>query len=884
MSGAATHLPASHNGRPLSRLSTTGRVWLFSAVLTLVGGGLLAVVIALLPQPVSDAVRIPWWALAILFYLAEAIVVHLQFRGEAHTFSLSEIPLVLGLFFVAPAEFVLANLVGGGLALAINRRQPPIKLFFNLSQFLLVATVAVVVFHAAQAQIFGPDPAHWLAALLATTTANIVGICVVASVIAVVEGRWQLEQLPQVAKFGLLVGFTNTCLALIAVTLFVRDPISLWLLALPAALLYAAYRAYASERQKHASLEFLYQATRILAGSRELDKAVSNLLSHAQRVFRAETAEMAFFAADGSAHGVRTEFAGRDGAGVAVERFSLTADDPLRRRALTESRPFLYTADGVAKPVVRGLRNAMVAPLRGESRDLGMILVANRLGDVGGFGAEDMRLFETLANQTATALENGQLGESLRHLAELKEKLQHQAYHDPLTGIGNRTLLMEELEGALAGGSGDGWPAVLFLDLDDFKAVNDSLGHAAGDELLKAVARRVRSALRPGDLAVRLGGDEFAVLLRGGPDRVQAERVAERVLARLDEPISAAGREIACHASIGVALGDEGITAEELVRDADVAMYSAKAAGKGRLAVFEPGMREAVVARQALKADLQGALERNEFVLQYQPIASLAAGAESGQLIGLEALIRWQHPARGVIAAVDFVSIAEEAGLMPEVGEWVLRQACRQARGWNRQRAGRPLSVHVNISARQLRQPRFAEMVADVLAESGLEPALLVLEITESLLMTDPRANVALLHALKQLGVRLAIDDFGSGWSTLAMLRDFPVDVLKMAKAFLEGRRAAETDWRFAQAVIGLGHSLGMAVVAEGVERADQLRRLRQLGCDAGQGYHFSPPIDEQRAMGLANSRSGRVRRQRVTGARLQITPASRSASTSAVL
>jgi diguanylate cyclase (GGDEF)-like protein len=822
--------------RRLARLPVAARVWLFSLLLTALGlATFLAVIVGLRVE--AAVTFVPWWALAVAFYLAEVVVVHFQFRGQAHSFSLSEIPLVLGLFLLPPTEFIAATLVGSGLALVIARRQGPLKLAFNLSQFFLTATAALAVFHLVQLALPPGISSQWLAALAAAMTANVVGIVAVTGVIALVEGRFQGERLPQVIKFGVLVGFTNTCLALIAVTMLALEPMALWLLVLPGLLLYSAYRAYTSERQKHASLEFLYQATRILNGSREIDAAVIDLLSLTQRVFRAEQAEICFFSPDGTAHGFRAH---PESAGP-VTSFTLAANDPLWARAVAEGRPFFYRPESADQLAPHGLRNAMVALLQGETEPLGMFVVGNRLGEGGSFTDDDMLLFETLASQSETALENGQLGQSLRHLNELKEQLQHQAYHDPLTGLGNRALLVEELERAIAQSAVDGQPAILFIDMDDFKTINDSLGHAAGDELLKAVARRIGSILRPSELAVRLGGDEFAVLLRDADVRL-ARRVAERILAAMESPVAVIGQEVTCHLTIGVAIGAGGETSEELLRDADVAMYAAKASGKGRLAVFEPGMRVAVVERHALKADLQRALARSEFAICYQPIANL----DTGEVIGLEALLRWHHPERGVVTPTDFIALAEESVLILAIGRWVLEQACRRAQAWNELRPGRPpLAIHVNLSPRQIQQPAFVDEVASVLAETGLDPSLLVLEITETRLMHDVQLNAARLRALKQLGVRIAIDDFGTGWSTLATLRDLPIDVLKMPKDFLEGRRAADADWKFARAIVGLGHSLRLEVIAEGIERSDQVRRLRQLGCDSGQGYLFAAPLDE---------------------------------------
>jgi hypothetical protein len=344
--------------RSLARLSIPVRVWLFSLFLTVLGlvvFGLAATVLAVGPV----VTFVPWWALAVAFYLAEVVVVHFQFRGQAHSFSLSEIPLVLGLFLLPPVEFVAAYLVGAGLALVFARRQAPLKLAFNLSQFFLTAAAALTVFHLVQAALPAGITGQWLAALAAAMTANGVGIVAVAGVIALVESRFQADRLPQVIRFGVLVGFTNTCLALIAVTMLTIEPMALWLLVLPGMLLYSAYRAYTSERQKHASLEFLYQATRILNGSREIDAAVVDLLSLSQKVFRAEQAEICFFAPDGTAHGFRARSESGEVDDPAT-RFTLALDDPLRARAIAVNKPFFYQPETSDEVETHGLRNGMV--------------------------------------------------------------------------------------------------------------------------------------------------------------------------------------------------------------------------------------------------------------------------------------------------------------------------------------------------------------------------------------------------------------------------------------------------------------------------------------------------------------------------------------------
>jgi diguanylate cyclase (GGDEF)-like protein len=430
------------------------------------------------------------------------------------------------------------------------------------------------------------------------------------------------------------------------------------------------------------------------------------------------------------------------------------------------------------------------------------------------------------------------LAASVAHLAAWRLN-EHQALHDPLTRLANRVLLGDQVERAVAR---RGPLAVLFLDLNDFKAVNDRHGHASGDQLLVEVARRLAAAVRAGDTLARLGGDEFAVLLEDLRDHAEATQIAERLLQTLRAPIALAGTEVVVSASVGVALATDGrYGADDLLRNADMAMYVAKGHRTGRYEVFEPGMYTTVLARLALKADLQEALARQELAVQYQPTVSL----ETGQIAGVEALVRWHHPQRGVVSPADFIPLAEETGLIVPIGQWVLEQACVQARQWQSSyRGDRPLTVSVNLSAKQLQQPRLVAVVEAALAAAGLPAEQLTLEITESVLVQDTERTIGQLRALKALGVRLAIDDFGTGYSSLRYLQRFPVDVLKIDKSFVDGIRGGADGAAFARTIIQLGRTLHLQIVAEGVEVAEQAAALRDLRCDLGQGFLFAHPLD----------------------------------------
>ena len=434
---------------------------------------------------------------------------------------------------------------------------------------------------------------------------------------------------------------------------------------------------------------------------------------------------------------------------------------------------------------------------------------------------------------------------TLRDVTErkgLEEELKHQAFHDALSGLANRALFRDRLEHALERAARSVTSlAVLFLDLDDFKLINDSLGHAAGDELLVAVAGRLTGSLRTGDTAARFGGDEFAILLEETEDAEDARQVAERVLADLRPSFQVKDRSVNVHASIGIAYSKSGTEdPADLMQAADVAMYAAKARGKNCYEVYKPALQAAVSERLERSAELQRAVDDHEFVLHYQPIVSL----DGGDLIAVEALVRWQHPRRGLLAPSEFIPLAEETGLIIPIGGWVLEEACRKARGWQRSHAlAGKLRMSVNISARHFQHEGLIEDVSAALEVSGLDPACLVLEITESVLVQDAESVISRMLELKAVGVAFAVDDFGTGYSSLSYLKRFPIDILKVDKSFVDDVGESAKAAALAKAIVQLGNSLNLDTVAEGIEKAQQFDGLRSLGCMYGQGYFFARPV-----------------------------------------
>ncbi|MDQ3879928.1 MAG: EAL domain-containing protein, partial [Chloroflexota bacterium] len=479
--------------------------------------------------------------------------------------------------------------------------------------------------------------------------------------------------------------------------------------------------------------------------------------------------------------------------------------------------------------------NVLVIPMIADARPVGALVVQHRSRSVVGV---ERRVTSVLAQFAAVAALNLRNAALLRHVQDLAER-------DSLTGAANRRMFQLTLERVLAtepraAAAADDVTAVLFIDLDDFKMVNDNLGHAAGDALLVAVTERIAALVRENDLVARLGGDEFAILTDDGPDLKRSRAMAERLVRDLRAPYLIGTHHVTVSASIGIAAArDETDTASDVVRNADVAMYMAKANGKAGFAIFDPGMHAAIRERHELGVQLQRAVDLAQLRLVYQPIIAL----DSGTVAGLEALLRWEHPERGLVPPGQFISIAEENGAIVPIGRWVLREACNDAGRWQRTGVTRDIFLCVNVSAREIQQPGFVPDVRETLTEAGLDPAHLILEITETALLKATPSTVATLESLRSLGVRIVIDDFGTGYFSLSHLRQFPVDALKIASEFVQ---IAESDSRssvLASAIVALSQSLAIETIAEGIETQAHADRMRALGCRYGQGYHFAAPL-----------------------------------------
>ncbi len=806
--------------------------------LTIVRGLALPVVPFLLPWPVA----------AIAFYLGEVNVVQVQFLRERHAFSLSELPAVIGLFLLAPDDYLLALMIGTTAALLVDRHASGIKRAFNAAQFALNGVVALIVFHLIANPVALPGPQEWIAGLAAAAATSVVGAILVATVISASGGAPQFTKLPEMIRFSGMVALANASLALLAVMVLWIDVRSAFLLGVPIAVVFLAYRAYVSEREKHERLELLYESSRLLHYTPELDGAIVALVEHARRMFRAESVSLVLLPSSDSIAAVRSSSDGLGDTETMVPA-QVALDDPIRRRITTGQGAFRAQPGAGWTAAPERTREAAIGPLVGERGVLGAILIVNRLGEGSRFTDDDLRLLETVANQAAIALENGRLEQSLHELSTLKEALRHQAYHDPLTGLANRLAFVEEVERRLGAMASPEIPtAIVFLDLDDFKIVNDTLGHGAGDELLAAVAERIGTELRGDDLLARFGGDEFAILPADDSDPKAIVAMAQRIIATMDLPFPVGGTDVVIGCSAGVSLARSGESVEGLLRDADVAMYRAKSEGKRRVSVFDPLMHRSIVDRHALTKDLALGVSRGDLTVHYQPIVALG----SGRIVALEALARWIHVDRGEVDPAEFIRLAEENGSIHALGRAVLFEAAQQVVAWQRLPGLGALGLTVNLSPVQIQHPDFVEGITEVIVDSGISPADLTFEMTETGMFRDITATIEKLESLRSMGIRIAMDDFGTGYSSLAYLRRFPVDFLKIARELIADPLDPEPEaWEFARAIIAMGRSLGLPIVAEGIETEGQLAVLQRMGCGLGQGFLFARPAPATEIEGI---------------------------------
>ena len=822
----------------VSKESTLRPVWALTAGLAVVAGA-LGFAAALRPVGVIAPFDIPWWAFVPAVMAAEGLMFHVERKAQTHSFNLSEIPLVIGFFFVSPWGLIAGRLIGCLAYRVFVRRQSMIKLAFNLSNFAAESAAAVLVFRT----LGGPSnplvPKSWLIIFAAVAVGDCLSLASVSSVIRWTGGD---PEIGTVLVTGLLTTVVNTGLSILAVIVLWTSP---WALAIVCLLILnfaLIYRRHLALKQRHSSLQRIYGFSQLIGASLKAREVTEEVLAEARKLLRAASAEIVLLDDDSGECSYR--LSSREGAppdDLSDEFVPLLGIESVWRRVVEDQVPVVIPR-GTRNPahlsyLTRvGAADCMVAPLVSEGKVVGTIMVADRVSNVSTFDDGDLQIFATVANHASVAFENGRLVDQLRKEAADRR---HEALHDSLTGLPNRTLfahrLGQQAESYRTGGQGRA--GVMLIDLDRFKEVNDTLGHHNGDILLQQVAQRLGTALRGCDTVARLGGDEFAILLpqQDGEDRVM--RAAQRIVDVLQQPFELEGLSVDVGASIGVAMFPEhGTDPTVLLQRADVAMYEAKGADR-RVVLYSPERDQNSPARLTLATELRHAIAEDQLEVFYQPKARVGDSA----ITGVEALVRWRHPERGLLNPVDFIGVSEQTGLITPLTMFVLRTALRQCAEWSA--AGHEIGVAVNLAVRSLLDSELHNQIASLLAETGVAAHRLTLEITESSVMVDPPRTIASLRRLATAGIRLSVDDFGTGYSSLAYLRHLPVHEVKIDRSFIFRIASDPTDAAIVRSIIDLSHTLGLETVAEGVEDRVAWDRLRQMGCDEVQGYFLSRPL-----------------------------------------
>jgi diguanylate cyclase (GGDEF)-like protein len=768
----------------------------------------------------------PRWSLAALFVaflVAESTLLHLEFRKQAHSISLSEIPLVVGLFLVSPAELVVVRMLAVIAVLAWQRRSP-LKSVFNVTLAAGEVVIAEAIFTA-----FGrgevTHPLSWLAVLAAVLAGSALALSSIQVAIRLSQGPQRLTGAVGRLALAPAIGVTNGVAALTIVLVLHSSGWASLLLAVLCGMFFLAYRGYARSQRQHASLRQVLGFSRLLELTRSSEAPLDAALNQARDILNASRLTLRLTADRASALSV-------DGDGRVTIAPDLGADDPVAARAMGSRSGVLFVGKkSEAVLATRGARELIAVPLRSGPTVLGFLEFADRQSSMSRYTSEDVQVADSLATRLTAAIEN----------QDLVARLRHAAYHDRLTGLPTRARLGQHLDAVIdEAAAEEGVVALVQVDLDRFKEVNDSLGHTWGDELLVLVGQRLSRTAPEGAMVARVGADEFAVAAR-----VSGPGAAAQLGATLREAVSTsyplAGLTIDAAATVGVALapdhGDDGPT---LMRRVDVALSNAKNVGR-HVSMYDPSMEQESLQRLRLVTELRAALAAGQVIVRYQPKINL----RSRELVGVESLVRWIHPEYGEVAPDRFVPLAEVTGLIGILTDHVLRASLAQCRQWLDRDLRIPVAV--NLSARSLHEAEFPERVAGMLREYDVPPDMLSFELTESSVMTDPDRMQPVLLRLHELGTGLSIDDFGTGYSSLSQLRRLPVDEVKIDKEFVFTMGTDLGDLAIVRAIIELGHSLGLRVVAEGVE--DELARDLLAGndCDVVQGYLVSRALDPDR-------------------------------------
>jgi diguanylate cyclase (GGDEF)-like protein len=777
---------------------------------------------------VHAPLAVPWWALVCGFAAAEVFVIHLERGRQTHTFSLVEIPLVVGLYLASPLQLLSSRLIGAGVTLAVHRRQAPLKLAFNLSLFAAETSVAIVTFRAIAGAHVTIGPASWPATFIACIVANLIGAAAVSCAIAATSGRVTASTIRQLLiETTLLAPVANTSAALCITILLWYEPAGVVLMAAVVAVIVMAYRGYVGLRERYANLTKLYKFNELTQRGGDADASVDALLHAARTVMNTERARLVLLTEERPEAVVIDLDAGQT---QAAQRLVARDELGLLWSLTTAAGTGLALSANSGSQAERstlaelGWRDCLSVVSRRGGAPRWLIAVADRVSNVGSFDREDLVLFNALASHAEVVLDN----------SELLGRLRHEALHDALTTLPNRALFTRDVESAMRSRGAGEKVAVLLMDLDRFKDVNDTLGHHRGDQLLIEVGRRLRDSAVPGSTVARLGGDEFAVLLPAQDDVEEVRQQAIAIGEILGHGFDVGDLTVEAPASIGIAVApDHGEDPMTLLQRADIAMYAAKASAQ--VTLYAPEHDGTSRRHLGLAAELRKAVAEQHLEVWYQP----QADAITGEVCGAEALVRWRDPRRGLVAPDDFIPVAEQTGLIGPLAEYVVGQVARQWRTWDE--AGMALPLAINVSMRNLHDSAFAERLCDLLRARSMPLDALTVEITESSIMSDSSRALRSISTMAEAGIRISVDDFGTGYSSLTHLRQLPAQEIKVDKGFVT--QMTHDDRAIVRAVIALGHNLGLTVVAEGVESLEAWSQLREWGCHKVQGYRLAKPM-----------------------------------------
>ena len=781
----------------------------------------------------DNGLAISPWLVAVGFALASRFAVRERISGTVQVLTAPEIVLLPALFGTRPISIVLAALVGTFVGAGIGRRRTTgWNLLFVATLTGAEAVFVTAIVRSSRDELFVAHTSAWVTAILVMLGVRLLRLVVAIGVIAFSGTRVEKTAILPTITVGLTSCLGFGSIALVATIVATQSRAAISLVVVNVAVLILTYRAFIVLRERHARLRLLHDFTAGLTRSVALDDVIRSALERASSVLRVEGAELTLF--DG-------EVAMRHVFGSAEQAAPIpSTSDWLWRAVDGQTETVLCTGakpDQTAYLAMVGVRDAMAVPLLHGSDRLGILAVRNRAADLSTFGPGERELFTTMAEQTSVAIHAAQLERKIRR--ETADRVRA-ASHDALTGLANRSALNEAID-AFTSSLPEGAPtsgAVLTLDLNRFKDVNSVLGHEVGDALVVAVAHRVADAAPRNALVARLGGDEIAILVRGIHDAAHARVFAGLIQSAVDSDHQIGDLTVRTDAALGVALiPDHGRDHGELMRRADVAMYQAKLHRESAIAIFDPDLEEISNRKLELLVDLRGAIDARSLLVYYQPKADLATGA----ILGVEALLRWIHPVHGFISPDEFIALAEHAGLVHSLTEFVLGESLRQCVAWRDQ--GLAIHVAVNLSARSLREPDFAASVAEAIVLSGLAPSMLTLEITEGEVINDSAIVTGTLRELHELGVQISIDDFGTGYSSLSYLARLTADEVKIDKSFVLGIADNEVSQAIVRAVVELCERVGMRTVAEGVEDAISWATLQSLGVEVAQGYYLSRPV-----------------------------------------